>query len=147
MFKEKVVWITGASSGIGEELAIQLSSSGAKLILSSRRLEELERVRNSCSNPENVKCIVLDLSSQSDFKAETIEAISSFGQIDILINNGGISQRSLIIDTDTETDRKIMETNYFGTISLVKAVLPHMLERNAGNFIAISSISGKFGFG
>ncbi|NQY09546.1 MAG: SDR family oxidoreductase [Flavobacteriales bacterium] len=146
-FKEKIIWITGASSGIGEELATQLSEAGAKLVLSSRRIEELERVKGLCANPENILNVVLDLSSQSDFKAEVEQVIAHFGQIDCVINNGGVSQRSLIIDTDMATDRRIMETNYFGTVSLVKQILPHMLAKKSGHMVAMSSISGKFGFG
>ena len=146
-FKEKTIWITGASSGIGEALAIQLSEAGAKLVLSSRRAEELERVKSNCAHPENILNIPIDLSSKSDFKSEVEKVISHFGQIDCLINNGGVSQRALIVDTDIETDRSIMETNYFGTVSLVKAVLPYMLQKKSGHMVAISSISGKFGFG
>ena len=143
----KTIWITGASSGIGEALAIQLNKAGAKLILSSRRTEELDRVRNACSNPENVLNVALDLSSGSSFKTEVNQVVSHYGQIDCLISNGGISQRSLIIDTDIAIDRNIMETNYFGTISLAKAILPHMIKNKSGHMVVISSISGKFGFG
>lgn len=145
--KNKVIWITGASSGIGEALAKALATQGAKLILSSRRQEELERVKSGLTiSNENVLILPLDLASNSGMEIITKQAINKFGRIDILINNGGISQRSLAKDTTLETDRKVMEVNFFGTVALTKSVLPYMLQQKSGHIVVISSVVGKFGF-
>ena len=98
-FNHKTIWITGASSGIGEALAYAFSFRGASLILSGRRTDELERVQMSCKYPGEVKILPLDLSDAASLEAKTAEAIRCFGQIDILVHNGGISQRSLVIET------------------------------------------------
>lgn len=142
--KNKIIWITGATSGIGEELAIQLSSLGAKIILSARRVEELERVKLKCKS--DVLVLPLDLNIPDSFEDKVKVVVSEFGRIDYLINNGGISQRSLAAETSLELDRKIMEVNYFGNIALSKAVLPIFKEQKNGTFVVISSLSGKFGF-
>ena len=110
----KIIWITGSSSGIGEALAIKCSELGAKVILSSRRNSELERVAKKCKN--ETLLLNLDLNKQDEFKEKTQKIIAHFGTIDILINNAGLSQRSLADETSIEIDRKIMEINYFGTI-------------------------------
>ncbi len=146
-FKNKVVWITGASSGIGEALSKAFALEGAKLVLSSRRTEELERVKKTLKlGDTDVFILPLDLanSSKTDELAKLV--ISRFGRIDILINNGGISQRSLTKDTSLEIDRRVMEVNFFGTVALTKSVLPYMLKQKSGHIITISSIVGKFGF-
>lgn len=142
--ENKIVWITGATSGIGEQLAIQLSNLGAKIVLSARRVEELERVKASCKS--EVLIMPLDLSDTSNFTEKTDAVIAQFGRIDYLINNGGISQRSLVVETPLEIDRKIMEVNYFGNIALAKAVLPVFKQQKSGTYVIISSLSGKFGF-
>jgi dehydrogenase/reductase SDR family member 7B len=144
-FNDKVVWITGASSGIGEALAYAFSGRGAKLILSSRRADELERVRLACPHPEKVKVIPLDLLEMSSFAAKTAEAIEAFGQIDTVIHNGGISQRGLAIETSMEVQRKVMETDYFSYVALTQAVLPHFAGRKSGRFVVVSSVMGKVG--
>jgi short-subunit dehydrogenase len=141
----KTIWITGASSGIGEALAMQLSSQPVNLILSARRASELERVKAACSNPDRIKILTLDLAKPDSHQEVTHEAITLFGQIDILINNGGISQRSLVKDTVLDVDRKLMEVNYLGSVSLTKCLLPHMLERGNGQFVVVTSLTGKFG--
>jgi dehydrogenase/reductase SDR family protein 7B len=146
-FKNKVVWITGASSGIGEALVKAFASQGAKLVLSARRSDELERVKTAAQLPnENALILPLDLSDTSKADEHTKQVIARFGRIDILINNGGISQRALTKDTSIETDRKIMEVNFFGTVALTKSVLPYMLNQKSGHIVAMSSIAGKFGF-
>ncbi|MCW3105421.1 MAG: Short-chain dehydrogenase [Bacteroidetes bacterium] len=146
-FNNKVVWITGASSGIGEALVKAFAAEGAKVVLSARRAEELERVRKSAGlNDSNSLILPLDLANTSAADKLTSQVISTFGRIDILVNNGGISQRALTKDTSIETDRQIMEVNFFGTVALTKSVLPHMLKQQSGHIIAMSSIAGKFGF-
>ncbi len=146
MFQDKVIWITGASSGIGEALAYAFSKAGAKLILSARRVHELERVRKMCRNPENVMVLKLDLADASPFPHLVKTAVDRFGRIDVLVNNGGLSQRSKASETPVETDRYIMEVNYFGNVALTKAVLPQMQKQKSGHIVVISSIAGKFGF-
>lgn len=146
-FANKVVWITGASSGIGAEMARQFSKEGALLVLSARRAEALESLRSSLPRPESVLVIPLDLSKSATFGQAVQTVLHSYKRIDYLINNAGISQRSYAAETSLEVDRRIMEVNYFGTIALSKAVLPHMLEQGGGHFAVISSLVGKFGFG
>ena len=143
-FNNKVIWITGASSGIGEELAYQLSEYNCKLILSSRRREILEDVKSKCKSPENVKVIPLDLSETESMNSIVIDAWSCFGKIDILINNGGISQRSPIIETSIDVDRKLMEIDYLGTVALSKTLLPYFIKQQSGHYVVVSSLMGKF---
>lgn len=145
--KNKVVWLTGASSGIGEAVAYELARQGAKLILSARRMEELERVKSQCAkySQNEIYVLPLDLSKANSLTEATQSAIQIFGHIDVLINNGGISQRSLIKETALEVDRRLMEVNYFGAIALTKNLLPHFTSRKAGHFATLSSVTGKFG--
>jgi short-subunit dehydrogenase len=146
-FKDKVVWITGASSGIGEALAKAFANEGAKLVLSARRSEELERVKKECKlNDADCLVLPLDLSDTTKINSQAETVLAKFGRIDVLVNNGGISQRSLAKDTPLEIDRKIMEVNFFGQIAITKSVLPIMLKQKQGHIVVISSIAGKFGF-
>ncbi len=143
----KVIWITGASSGIGEALTYELVKQGAKLILSARRKEELERVKGNCPAVAQpfIRILPLDLSEPSTLKLSVDAGIQFFGHIDILINNGGISQRSLAKDTTLDVDRRIMEVDYFGSIGLSKHLLPHFLKRKTGHFVTVTSVMGKIG--
>jgi short-subunit dehydrogenase len=143
-FQDKNVWITGASSGIGEALAYELSQRGANLILSSRRKEALVEVKNNCNTPAKVHIITLDLAETDQLAAKAKEALTIFGHIDYLFNNGGISQRSEAIDTKLEVIRRVMEINFFGSVALTKAVLPSMIERQSGHIVVTSSVMGKF---
>jgi len=144
-FSNKIVWITGASSGIGKALAIELSHQNAKIILSSRKKEDLELVKKACKNLDDVKIITLDLEDYSNFQNVADKAISAFGRIDILVNNGGISQRSLAKDTQITVDKRLMDINYLGTIGLSKAILPHFINNKNGQFVVTTSIVGKIG--
>ncbi|EDP70590.1 oxidoreductase [Flavobacteriales bacterium ALC-1] len=144
IFNNKVVWITGASSGIGKALAIELSKQDCKLILSSRRKAELLEVKNQCLYPENVEVLTLDLANYLNMKPIAESATTLFDKVDILINNGGISQRSPIIETTIEVDKKLMEIDYLGTIALTKAILPHFVANKSGHFVVVSSLMGKF---
>ncbi|QTE21453.1 SDR family oxidoreductase [Polaribacter cellanae] len=144
-FSNKVIWITGASSGIGKSLAIAFANKNAKLILSSRKKEALELVKSECKNSENVKIITLDLEDYNNLQVKADEAIATFGKIDILINNGGISQRSLVKNTQIMVDKRIMDINYLGTVALTKAVLPHFIKNKNGQFVVTTSIVGKIG--
>jgi short-subunit dehydrogenase len=142
-FKDQVIWITGASSGIGEALAYAFDKEGARLILSGRREAELERVKRNCQAAQDrIFILPLDLSSFDSLAEKVNVAEREFGRIDILINNGGITQRSLVKDTLFDVDRAIMNTNYFGTVALTKAVLPGMLARKSGHIVVVSSLMG-----
>ncbi len=141
----KTVWITGASSGIGEALSYELNKKGCKLILSSRKKEALERVKNNCKHPESVKIVPLDITQYHTMDLKVKEAIAAFGSIDILINNAGISQRSYIVDTDFEVYKKLVDINYLGTVAVTKAILPYFIEQQRGHFVTVTSLMGKFG--
>lgn len=144
-FSGKVVWITGASSGIGEALAYAFSAAGARVLLSSRRTEELERVKQACAHPGEARVLPMDLFDIGSFGARVAEAIGAFGQVDIMIHNGGITQRSSVIETELSVHRKVMEVNYFSYVALTRAMLPHFLERKTGHFVVMSSVMGKIG--
>lgn len=142
---KSIVWITGASSGIGEAAAKKFSKEGYALILSSRNVSELERVKESCAFPQDVRLLPLDLSETSSLPEKAATAIALFGGLDLLLHNGGISQRSLIKETQLEVDRRLMEVNYFGTVALTKAVLPYFIQNKKGHFGVVTSLVGKFG--
>lgn len=145
-FTHKIVWVTGASSGIGAEMCRQLAINGAVVVLSSRKLEALEEVRSSLQDPEKHLCVPLDLEDSSNFPQLASEVATKYGRIDMLFNNGGLSQRSTVAETELDVDRKIMEINYFGNVAMTKAVLPYMVDQKSGHIVVISSIAGKFGF-
>lgn len=146
-YKDKIIWITGASSGIGEALVHAFCREGAHVIASARRQTELERVKNDCSKyTGKVSVVVLNLENNDELVAVADDVLKRFSYIDMLINNGGISQRTLIKDTPLDIDRKLMEVNYFSAVTLTKKVLPSMIARQQGHIIATSSIVGKFGF-
>ncbi|HKP73034.1 MAG TPA: SDR family oxidoreductase [Pyrinomonadaceae bacterium] len=145
-FKDKIVWITGASSGIGESLAYAFSAEGARLVLSARRADELERVRANCAGGEGAHMILpLDLTRFDELPEKAGQVLAHFGRVDILVNNGGVSQRSLAKDTSFEVDRALININYLGTVCLTKAVLPSMLERRVGHIVVVSSLVGHVG--
>ncbi len=144
-FLNKKVWVTGASSGIGKALAQELAQQGASLVLSSRRQDVLEQLKSTLNNPEQHMVVPLDL-ERYDALAEIVnKTLPATGQIDILINNGGISQRELAMDTNIEVDRKLMDINYFGTIAMCKAILPDMIKRRSGSIVCVSSVAGIMG--
>ncbi len=145
-FKGKTIWITGASSGLGEALAYAFSKEGAKLILSSRSRTKLVGVQKKClPSAQAVHVEPLDLEDLHSVKIAAQNVLERFPKIDILINNGGISQRSLVKNTGIEVDKRIMDINYLGTIALTKEVLPSMLMHKLGQIVVISSLVGKFG--
>jgi len=144
--KNKVIWLTGASSGIGEALAYALAKEGTKLILSARREDELKRVMaNGQLTEDNCLILTLDLNDQTNFESKKSQALQKFGKIDVLINNGGVSQRSLAKDTSIEVDRKLFEVNFFGTVALTKVLLPDFIRQKSGLIVTITSAVGKFG--
>lgn len=146
-FANQVIWITGASSGIGEALAVQFALEKSKLVLSARRQNELERVRDRCvqAGASEVLVLPLDVTDEAAFPAAVAEVKSHFGQIDMLINNAGLSQRSTCVDTEMSVYRKLFEVDVMGQIALTKAVLPGMLAQGSGHIAVTSSVAGKVG--
>lgn len=143
----KTVWITGASSGIGESLAREFALDGSKVIISSHEADELERVRKNLEPiSKEVYPVVFNLGKPEEVQNTAEKVLKEFGSIDILMNNGGISQRATVIDSSIDMDRKIMEIDYFSGVILTKAVLPGMIKNGWGHIGVTSSISGKFGF-
>lgn len=143
-FNQSRIWITGATSGIGEALAITFHKAGAKLILSARREDELKRVQALCGGDTNTRILPMDVTHADELAGRTREALGMFGGIDILVLNAGVSQRSLVKDTSMAVYRSIMETNFFGPVGLTQVVLPSMLENKSGHIVVISSLVGKF---
>ncbi len=144
-FENKVIWITGASSGIGAALAQAFAAEGAKLVLSARRREELEQVAARCTGAAELFVLPLDLAKADTFEALTQQVLERFRAVDVMVHNGGISQRSWVKDTSMEVHRRLMEVNFFGTVALTRALLPSMLEAKRGQFVVISSVMGKIG--
>jgi short-subunit dehydrogenase len=144
---QKTIWVTGATSGIGEALAIELAKRNNTLILSGRNIEKLKQLKNQLSaGASKVEILPFNLSEEKEIELAAEKVLNSYTHIDLLINNGGVSQRSLIHETDLEIDRKIMEINYFGNIFLAKKILPRMMEQGGGQIAVTTSIVGKFGF-
>ncbi|MBN2664702.1 MAG: SDR family oxidoreductase [Bacteroidales bacterium] len=143
----KNIWITGASSGIGRGLSVEMSKYNTTIVLSARNVIELEKVKFECEQ-NGAKCIIqkIDLSNPEEIISATENVFSKIKNVDILVNNGGISQRAFSYETDISVDRRIMEVNYFGSITLTKLVLPKMIEQKSGYILAVSSIVGAFGF-
>ena len=144
-FTNRVVWITGASSGIGEALAYAFSAAGARLLLSSRRSEELQRVKKNCAHPESTRVLPMDLLDPASFGAHVKEAIGAFGQVDIMVHNGGVSQRGRLRRRKCRCTGQLMELDYFSYVELTRALLPHFMERRSGHFVVMSSVMGKIG--
>jgi NADP-dependent 3-hydroxy acid dehydrogenase YdfG len=145
-FTNQVVWITGASSGIGEAVAVALAQAGTKLVLSARRTEELQRVASRTGlPPENVLVLPMDV-TQPDGLSSLVEQVRvRFGRIDYLFLNAGITQRSTVADASMADYHRLMDVNFFGVVALTKAVLPVMLAQGSGHFIVTSSVAGKLG--
>jgi len=144
-FSGQIVWITGASSGIGEATALAFAREGARLVLSSRRREELERVRRECDRPDEHLVVPLDLARIESFPSVVAEILARRGHVDVLVNNGGVSQRAPAADATLDVERVLMEVNYFGPVALTKAVLPSMRARRAGRIVVVSSVMGYVG--
>jgi len=144
-FSGKVVWITGASSGIGRSLAVAFDRAGARLILSSRNREALEEVKRSCRRDAEIHVLPFDLADLEQLPAHAANALQCFGHVDYMVHNAAIALRDRAIHTDLDVDRRIMTTNYFAPIALTKALLPSMVQRRSGCFVVVSSLSGRYG--
>ncbi len=145
-FHQKIVWITGASSGIGEALARELARQGARLVLSARRETELQRVADLVALPKtDVLVLPLDMTDETSFSPAVDRVIARFGRVDYVFQNAGISQRSPAADTTMAVYRHLMEVDFFGVVGLTKAILPAMLKQGNGHFVVTSSVAGKIG--
>jgi short-subunit dehydrogenase len=143
-FEGKWLWITGASSGIGEACARAFAREGAKLVLSARRRDELERVARDCAASE----VVIEPMDQGELDSlgPLVERVlARTGGVDVMVHNAGVSQRSRAIDTKLSVDERIMRVNYLGPVALTKALLPSMIARKSGQFVVVSSLVGIFG--
>ena len=145
--RDKIIWVTGATSGIGEALVYQLAAKGSKLILSARREQELQRVAQQCQNKykTDVKILPLDLTKPETLTEKAKQALDYYGTIDILIHGSGVTQRSTVAETQLNVERYMMEVNFFGAIALTKVILPQWQQQQSGHLVIISSLVGKFG--
>jgi dehydrogenase/reductase SDR family protein 7B len=144
--RNKVVWVTGASSGIGLALADELYNEGAKLVISARNESQLIEIKNKFPIKEYCLVLPFDLKNSAEFEQYHQQIIKNFGRCDVLINNGGFSQRSKAMETTQALEREIMEIDYFAQVALAKTVLPTMKKLGGGKIVVVSSIAGKFGF-
>ena len=144
-FEHKIIWITGASSGIGKALAIELSKMNVKLILSSRNETELQKVKIECANSHNIRIIALDLEKYHELPSKVEEAIALFGKIDILINNAGITKDNLMLRMGEDQWDQVIEVNLKSVFNLTKHTIRYMLKARFGSIINMSSVVGVFG--
>lgn len=144
-YKNLTIWITGASSGIGEALAVELARRGARIILSGRNSEKLEAVKKSCKQSKKHIIVPFDISDVDQTKEAYQSVKEQATHIDWLINNAGVSQRSLIMETTEEVERQLMEIDYFAQTRLTRLVLPDMIDQGRGKVVMISSVAGLLG--
>lgn len=146
-FTGKTFWITGAASGMGRSVSVELSKLSVRLILSDRDAEGLKKVAEEIeNNGSTVRIETLDMMDTPSIFSTAQKLIDEGEVISGLYQFAGISQRSLVVETPIDNDRRIMEVNFFGAVALAKAVLPHFIEKGDGQFAGTSSLVGKFGF-
>jgi len=147
MTSSKIIWITGASSGIGEALALQWAVPGNQLVLSGRNIDQLDIVAEKCIKlGAQTKILAFDLTIPEEVAGAVASFQSQFSRLDILVNNGGISQRSLLIETPLDVSRRIMEVDFWGHAELTRQLLPFMVKTGGGQIVVLSSLTGLFGF-
>ena len=139
--KDKVVIVTGASSGIGLATARVFGTNGAKVVLAARRLELLEQLAPSVAPADRVLCVQCDVTSEEDCRALVEKTVARFGRIDVLVNNAGISMRAMFRDLDLKVLHSLMDVNFWGTVNCSKAALPYLLE-SKGSLVGVISIAG-----
>ncbi|GAB3991255.1 SDR family NAD(P)-dependent oxidoreductase [Spirosoma daeguense] len=145
-FTDSVIWITGASSGLGEAIALELAQYKPKLVLSARRKDELQRVANQTGLPESdILILPIDITDKAILPTHVETVRQRFGRIDYVFQNAGITQRSSVADTNFSVYEQLMDVNFFGVVALTKAILPGMLAQKSGHFIVTSSVAGKLG--
>jgi short-subunit dehydrogenase len=141
------IWITGASSGIGEAMAMHWASAGTTLLLSGLTKEQLEPVAGKCEKKGAIVHIIpFDLTKEVEITEAAKKVQTLVPKIDILANVGGIGQRSLIIDTPPEVSHRIMDTDFWGHVNVTRHILPFMVKTGGGTIVVMSSLSGLFGF-
>lgn len=144
--KGRNVWITGASSGIGRAMAIEMAKAGAALLLSARRRDRLEEAAAECRRyGGRVATLPLDLAETEKLRGAAAEAEALLGPIEILAHVGGVGQRGLALDTELVVARRILDVDFWGAVELTRAVAPGMVERGRGQIVALSGVLGKFG--
>ena len=146
-FSDSTIWITGASSGIGEAIAVELSrAKNIKLVLSARNETELQRVAELTKLPSsNVLVLPMDMSDVNSMGRHVEQVHQKFGRIDYVFQNAGLTQRSTVVETDFAVYQRLMDVNFFGAVALTKAILPHILAQKSGHFVVTSSVAGKLG--
>ena len=145
--RNKNVWITGGSSGIGRALALTICDQANSILLTARNAETLSLVKEECGKVGScpVELLPLDLENEREMAHAASSAIDALGTIDVVIHAAGFSQRSSVIDTPYNNLQRLMQVHYFSPARISQDLLPHFLERGSGHIVAISSLSGKFG--
>lgn len=142
--KDKVIIVTGASSGIGLATVRLFASHGAKVVMAARSIDKLEQIKTEMPEPANVLCVKTDVSAEADCKNLIEETVKTFGRIDVLVNNAGISMRAMFLDLDLDVIRRLMDTNFWGTVYCTKYALPYLLE-SKGSVVGVISTAGYLG--
>ncbi len=143
-FRDKVIIVTGASSGIGLATANLFATLEAKVVMAARSIDKLEEIRAKMPDPTKVLCVKTDVSKEADCENLIKQTVEKFGRIDILINNAGISMRAMFLDLDLDVIRRLMDTNFWGTIYCTKFALPYLLE-SKGSVVGVISTAGYLG--
>ena len=144
-FRDSIIWITGASSGIGEALCQKFCNEGAHIVLSARRVEELQRVAKTCNGPGEILVQPLDICDLAEIDQAAEAVLHKFGRVDVQVNTAGLTQRARVIDAELSVYRNIMDVNFFGPLMMTKALLPSMIRRKAGKIVCVTSVAGKYG--
>lgn len=147
-FGGKTAWITGASSGIGKALALELFRRGADVVLSARSVDKLGELKQRLDGIEAGRCRVVpcDVADPASVERAAEAVKSAIGRLDILVNNAGVSQRATALETAPGVERALFEVNFFGAVAVTRSVLPWMIEGGGGRIVVIGSMAGKFGF-
>ncbi len=140
-FTDKVIWITGASSGYGEAMAKLFAERGAKVIISARREDKLQQL--VAEHPKSLLALPLDMSKPETFVDATALAIGAFGHIDIIIHNAAIAQSGSALETQADVARQIMNIDYFSHTELTRAILPHFISRKSGHIVVTSGLLAR----
>ena len=138
-----IIWITGASSGIGRALAIECARQGAHLMLTARRLDALEETRRMCARPEDHHCLEHDVTEAAAHDSVMQAILQRWGRLDVLLLNAGMGQRGSVAETDPAVARRLMEVNYFGQTEVLHAALPQFQQQGNGHVVVVTSIMGK----